>query len=147
MVEDREGQKTYNYYVGDKLDRRVDRNGNETKYVRDQLGRTIEKINPELKIKGVLRTMFDVRNSLAGEVSGQLKRHFGNKLFYSLVHIKVPKQTSLIVILGEINTIFYCTKYSCKAPHLILLSILHSFLCNVFLFQRTKTKYHHVVHS
>ena len=66
---------------------------------------------------------------------------------YSLVHIKVPKQTSLLVILGEINTILYCTKYSCKAPHLILLSILHSFPCNVFLFQRTKTKYHHVVHS
>ena len=44
-----------------------------------------EKINPELKIKGVLRTMFDVRNSLAGEVSGQLKRHFGNKLFWTFI--------------------------------------------------------------
>jgi len=44
-----------------------------------------EKINPQLKIKGVLRTMFDVRNSLAGEVSGQLKRHFGNKLFWTFI--------------------------------------------------------------
>ena len=44
-----------------------------------------EKINPGLKIKGVLRTMFDVRNSLAGEVSGQLKRHFGNKLFWTFI--------------------------------------------------------------
>jgi chromosome partitioning protein len=44
-----------------------------------------EKINPELKIKGVLRTMFDVRNSLAGEVSGQLKKHFGNKLFWTFI--------------------------------------------------------------
>ena len=44
-----------------------------------------EKINPRLKIKGVLRTMFDVRNSLAGEVSGQLKRHFGNKLFWTFI--------------------------------------------------------------
>ena len=44
-----------------------------------------EKINPGLKIKGALRTMFDVRNSLAGEVSGQLKRHFGNKLFWTFI--------------------------------------------------------------
>ena len=44
-----------------------------------------EKINPSLTIKGVLRTMFDVRNSLAGEVAGQLKRHFGNKLFWTFI--------------------------------------------------------------
>ena len=44
-----------------------------------------EKINPKLTIKGVLRTMFDVRNSLAGEVAGQLKRHFGNKLFWTFI--------------------------------------------------------------
>ncbi|SVA53525.1 uncharacterized protein METZ01_LOCUS106379 [marine metagenome] len=44
-----------------------------------------EKINPNLTIKGVLRTMFDVRNSLAGEVAGQLKRHFGNKLFWTFI--------------------------------------------------------------
>ena len=44
-----------------------------------------EKINPNLTIKGVLRTMFDVRNGLAGEVAGQLKRHFGNKLFWTFI--------------------------------------------------------------
>ena len=44
-----------------------------------------EKINPNLTIKGVLRTMFDVRHSLAGEVAGQLKRHFGNKLFWTFI--------------------------------------------------------------
>ena len=51
----------------------------------ETINKVQEKINPSLTIKGVLRTMFDVRNSLAGEVAGQLKRHFGNKLFWTFI--------------------------------------------------------------
>ena len=40
---------------------------------------TVEKVkqtvNPELKIEGLLRTMFDPRNNLANDVSGQLLVH------------------------------------------------------------------------
>jgi len=36
-----------------------------------------ETLNPTLKIEGLLRTMFDKRNSLSGEVSRQLETHFG----------------------------------------------------------------------
>ena len=51
----------------------------------ETINKVQEKINPSLTIKGVLRTMFDVRNRLAGEVAGQLKRHFGNKLFWTFI--------------------------------------------------------------
>ena len=34
---------------------------------------------------GVLVTIYDSRNSLAGEVSGQLKRYFGEKLFWTSI--------------------------------------------------------------
>ena len=44
-----------------------------------------ETINPKLEIKGVLRTMFDSRNSLSIEVSAQLKKYFGEKLFWSYI--------------------------------------------------------------
>ena len=44
-----------------------------------------ETVNPGLEINGVVRTMFDSRNSLAGEVSGQLKRYFGDKLFWTSI--------------------------------------------------------------
>ena len=44
-----------------------------------------EKINPNLQIKGVLRTMFDSRNSLSVEVSAQLKKYFGEKLFWTFI--------------------------------------------------------------
>jgi len=43
------------------------------------------RVNPELEIEGVLRTMFDVRNNLANAVSGELIRHFGDRVFRSIV--------------------------------------------------------------
>jgi chromosome partitioning protein len=50
---------------------------------------TVEQIrstvNPQLAIGGVLRTMFDPRNSLAVDVSNQLEAHFGDKVFRTLV--------------------------------------------------------------
>ena len=50
---------------------------------------TIEKIkyslNPGLKIEGLLRTMYDGRNSLAVEVSEQLITHFDNKVYKTVI--------------------------------------------------------------
>jgi len=50
---------------------------------------TIEQIraraNPELEIEGILRTMFDPRNNLANEVSGQLIQHFGDRVFRTMI--------------------------------------------------------------
>ena len=50
---------------------------------------TIRKIrdtlNPELEIEGLLRTMYDPRNNLDNEVSAQLKQHFGDKLYRTVI--------------------------------------------------------------
>jgi chromosome partitioning protein len=43
------------------------------------------KLNPNLEIEGVLRTMFDVRNNLANAVSAELVSHFGDKVFRTIV--------------------------------------------------------------
>ena len=43
------------------------------------------KLNPQLEIDGIVRTMFDVRNNLANAVSGELTRHFGDKVFRSII--------------------------------------------------------------
>ena len=43
------------------------------------------RLNPELEIEGVLRTMFDVRNNLANAVSAELVSHFGDKVFRTIV--------------------------------------------------------------
>ncbi len=50
---------------------------------------TIDKIrsrlNPKLRIAGLLRTMFDPRNNLANEVSGQLLTHFREQLYTTII--------------------------------------------------------------
>jgi chromosome partitioning protein len=50
---------------------------------------TIEQIrasvNPELRLEGILRTMFDPRNNLSNEVSAQLIQHFGDKVFRTVI--------------------------------------------------------------
>jgi chromosome partitioning protein len=42
-------------------------------------------LNPELHIIGLLRVMFDPRVTLQQQVSEQLKSHFGNKVFNSVI--------------------------------------------------------------
>ncbi len=44
-----------------------------------------QNLNPELEIEGLLRTMFDPRNNLSNEVSAQLREHFGDKLYRTII--------------------------------------------------------------
>jgi chromosome partitioning protein len=53
------------------------------------LVQTIKKVrvslNPNLEIEGLLRTMYDPRNTLAQQVSEQLQRHFGDKVYRTVI--------------------------------------------------------------
>src|SRR5689334_16087959 len=42
-------------------------------------------LNPALEIEGLLRTMYDPRNMLAQQVSDQLQRHFGDKVYRTVI--------------------------------------------------------------
>src|SRR5574341_143779 len=42
-------------------------------------------LNPTLEIAGLVRTMYDARNTLAQQVSDQLQAHFGDKVYRSIV--------------------------------------------------------------
>jgi chromosome partitioning protein len=42
-------------------------------------------LNPDLKIEGLLRTMYDPRNTLAQQVSAQLVEHFGDKVYRTVI--------------------------------------------------------------
>jgi chromosome partitioning protein len=42
-------------------------------------------VNPGLEIEGILRTMYDPRNRLANDVSEQLKNHFGDKVYRTVI--------------------------------------------------------------
>jgi chromosome partitioning protein len=53
------------------------------------LVQTIKKVrahlNPGLEIEGLLRTMYDPRNTLALNVAAELERHFGERLYRTIV--------------------------------------------------------------
>jgi len=51
----------------------------------DTIRRLRNGINPNLVIEGLLRTMFDGRNSLTNEVSKQLGAHYGNLLYKTVI--------------------------------------------------------------
>jgi chromosome partitioning protein len=42
-------------------------------------------LNPVLEIEGLLRTMYDPRNTLAQQVSAQLLQHFGDKVYRTVI--------------------------------------------------------------
>ncbi|MGI2175218.1 ParA family protein [Shewanella ulleungensis] len=42
-------------------------------------------VNPMLTIEGILRTMYDPRNRLSNDVSDQLKQHFGDKVYRTVI--------------------------------------------------------------
>jgi chromosome partitioning protein len=44
-----------------------------------------QNLNPVLEIEGLLRTMFDPRNTLANQVSAQLEQHFGAKVYSTVI--------------------------------------------------------------
>ena len=53
------------------------------------LVQTLKKVrahlNPNLEIEGLLRTMFDPRNTLALNVAAELEKHFGDKLYRTVI--------------------------------------------------------------
>ena len=47
--------------------------------------RIAAELNPALQIEGILRTMYDPRLSLTNDVSQQLKEHFGDTLYDTVI--------------------------------------------------------------
>lgn len=54
-----------------------------------QLLKTIDlikiRLNPELKIQGILLTMFDKRNNISHQVSEEVRKHFGSLVFNTVI--------------------------------------------------------------
>ena len=49
------------------------------------LQRVRGSFNPGLEIDGILLTMFDPRNNLSQEVASEVKRHFGQKVYDTVI--------------------------------------------------------------
>ena len=51
----------------------------------DTMDAVKRRLNPKLEIEGIVRTMYDVRNNLANAVSAELQRHFGDKVYRTVI--------------------------------------------------------------
>ena len=49
------------------------------------ISRITASLNPDLEVEGIVRTMYDPRNSLTKDVSDQLSNHFGEKLYRTVI--------------------------------------------------------------
>lgn len=67
-----------------------------------------QHLNPQLKLLGILRTMFDPRNRLAAEVSKQLLAHFKQKVFKTCI----PKNVKLAEAPSHGLPVYHYAKYS-----------------------------------
>ncbi len=61
-------------------------------YAMEGLGRLMENVqrikqslNPSLELEGILLTMFDSRNSLARQVSDEVREHFKGKVYHTVI--------------------------------------------------------------
>lgn len=44
-----------------------------------------ESVNPDIKLEGLLRTMYDPRNNLSNDVSSELVEHFGDQVYRTVI--------------------------------------------------------------
>jgi chromosome partitioning protein len=68
-------------------------------------------INPKLELLGVVMTMFDGRTKLAQNVVSEVRQHFGDKVFETLI----PRTTRLAEAPSFGKPIIHYDKYSAGA--------------------------------
>jgi chromosome partitioning protein len=68
-------------------------------------------INPSLELLGVIMTMFDARTRLSQQVVGEVRQHFGDKVFETVI----PRTTRLAEAPSFGKPIIYYDKYSTGA--------------------------------
>lgn len=84
----------------------------------DTISKLAAVVNENLKIEGLLRTMYDPRNRLANEVSDQLKKHFGNKVYRTVI----PRNVRLAEAPSYGKPAMYYDKYSTGAKAYLALA-------------------------
>ncbi|MER2494245.1 ParA family protein [Catenovulum sediminis] len=84
----------------------------------DTINKLASVVNPELTIEGILRTMYDPRNRLANDVSEQLKNHFGDKVYRTVI----PRNVRLAEAPSFGSPVMYYDKSSAGAKAYLALA-------------------------
>ncbi|MGX9419339.1 ParA family protein [Vibrio sp. RC27] len=84
----------------------------------DTISKLAAVVNNDLKIEGLLRTMYDPRNRLSNEVSDQLKKHFGDKVYRTVI----PRNVRLAEAPSHGKPAMYYDKYSAGSKSYLALA-------------------------
>ncbi|WP_107852379.1 ParA family protein [Oceanimonas marisflavi] len=84
----------------------------------DTISKLAAVVNPALKIEGILRTMYDHRNRLSNEVSDQLKNHFGDQVYRTVI----PRNVRLAEAPSHGTPVMYYDKSSVGAKSYLALA-------------------------
>ncbi|WP_194437328.1 AAA family ATPase [Vibrio fluminensis] len=84
----------------------------------DTISKLAAVVNENLKIEGLLRTMYDPRNRLSNEVSDQLKKHFGTKVYRTVI----PRNVRLAEAPSHGKPAMYYDKHSAGAKAYLALA-------------------------
>ena len=84
----------------------------------DTISKLAAVVNENLRIEGLLRTMFDPRNRLSNEVSDQLKKHFGDKVYRTVI----PRNVRLAEAPSHGRPAMYYDKHSAGAKAYLALA-------------------------
>ncbi|MGO1295920.1 MAG: ParA family protein [Vibrio sp.] len=84
----------------------------------DTISKLAAVVNENLQIEGLLRTMYDPRNRLSNEVSDQLKKHFGAKVYRTVI----PRNVRLAEAPSHGKPAMYYDKYSAGAKAYLALA-------------------------
>jgi chromosome partitioning protein len=84
----------------------------------DTISKLAAVVNNNLKIEGLLRTMYDPRNRLSNEVSDQLKKHFGDKVYRTVI----PRNVRLAEAPSHGKPAMYYDKYSAGSKSYLALA-------------------------
>ena len=76
-------------------------------------------VNPDLKLLGVVMTMFDARTRLAAQVVSEVRQHFGDLVFETLI----PRTTRLAEAPSFGKPIIAYDKYSAGASAYEVLAV------------------------
>ena len=111
----------------------------------DTISKLTSVVNDNLHIEGILRTMYDPRNRLANDVSEQLKRHFGDKVYRSVI----PRNVRLAEAPSFGSPVMYYDKSSTGAKAYLALAgeVLRKNSADKKVIKKTEDSEHASTHS
>ena len=73
----------------------------------ESIERMRQSLNPSLEIEGIVLTMYDARNSLARQVVEQIRGHFGEAVYQTMIPRNVTLAEAPVTVVRRCSTTWH----------------------------------------